>query len=126
MIYFRSTGTSGGLLFTRTRSAFLRDRASEMLQAMSLADSAVTGGSEDASETLRRLAAAVLAVVGDRWVAECRDARVRQLVLVADGSEHAPVEDASFDQLCSDVLRLRFPAETAREAESPAWGTPRD
>ena len=121
MDYFRSTGTSGGLLFTRTTSQFVRQRASEMLQAVALADAAVTAVRADAGERCRHVAIAVLATIGEGWAEGSADEDVRAL-LAAAGGEAIPTEDESFDRICSSALRIRFAKETARPEFSSKWG----
>jgi hypothetical protein len=120
MDYFRSTGTSGGLLFTRTSSVFVRERTSEMLQAAALADTAVAAARDDARESARRVAKAVLATVGEGWAEGCADDDVRELVAIAAGGD-VPIADGTFDRICSEALRLRFAKETARPEFSSTW-----
>jgi len=123
--YFRSTGTSGGLIFTRTSSAYIKERCSELLRLVSEADRAVSDGDSDAAMRLSLVRDLVLATVGPAWVRDHED----DASLAALRAAHLPAFTASdmasaFDRLCSEVLRARFPAETERPPaeRNSGWG----
>ncbi|MEX0781382.1 MAG: hypothetical protein WD557_01950 [Dehalococcoidia bacterium] len=125
MEYFRSTGTSGGLLFTRTTSAFVKERCSELLRLVSEADRAIVEGSPDAAMRFSLVRDLVLAAVGPAWVRENEgEPSVVALRSVLMGVVATPEGAAAFDHLCSSVLRARFPVETERPPaeRNSRWG----
>lgn len=118
MEHFRSSGTSGGLLHSRTRSAYVKQAASEFLRAVGMADaeSIATGRVSDAS--LQRLLGCARHVVSESWLSrQAGDEPVRRFTRVAS-TEH-PEE---IDRAISEVIRHRFPDETARPELNSRWG----
>ncbi len=117
MEYFRRTGTSGGLLFSRTQSRFLKETAGDLLRATGLADAAVAKGQPEAPFRLKALRELVLACVGGKWIGENADhpelVALQGVDLVRASTQEGAV---AFDALCSAVLRARFPEETERPA----------
>jgi hypothetical protein len=125
MEYFRSTGTSGGLLLTRTQSRFLKETAGDLLRATSLADSAIAKASPEASFRLKALRELVLACVGSVWAREQpQDGELARLQAADLAAAASPQGAVAFDALCSAVLRARFPQETERPpaGQNARWG----
>lgn len=118
MEHFRSSGTSGGLLHSRTQSAYLKQAASEFLRAVGIADTEAIATGRVSSSALERLAQRARAIVSESWLAEHASdepvAGFRQL-------SHTQVPE-ELDRAISNPIRHRFPVETERPALNSRWG----
>ena len=118
MEFFRSSGTSGGLIHGRTTSAYLKARCAEFLQAVGRADAyAITTGrlrQPDVDALRERIAE----IVSESWLERhAEDDTVEALSRVT-----ASMLPEAADRAFSNVLRARFPDETRRPELNSGWG----
>lgn len=123
MNYFSSIGTSGGLLYTRIRSRFIKETAGDLLRATSLAGSAVARAAPEAAARVQAVRELVLACVGDAWLRE-HEGHPDVVALRTAGPVATSGAAIAFDRVCSAVLRARFPVETERPPadRNSRWG----
>lgn len=118
MEHFRSSGTSGGLLHSRTESAYLKQAASEFLRAVGIADiEAIASGCVSAA-ALERLIERVRAIVSESWL----ERHASDEPVISFGHLSADASPEEIDRAISNLVRHRFPVETARPALNSRWG----
>lgn len=118
MEHFRSSGTSGGLLHSRTESAYVKAAVSEFLRCVALADAEAIASGQLSTEALRALTEAVAGVVSQSWL----DAQADDEVVAGLWALTREQEPAAIDAVLSKVLRARFPTETVRPERNSGWG----
>ena len=118
MEHFRSSGTSGGLLHSRTESSYLKKAASEFLRAVGSADAEAIATGAVSSASLDRLTERAREAVSESWLAsKAGEEQVERFHRLT--SSDTPCD---IDRAISDVVRLRFPSETERPALNSRWG----
>ena len=118
MEYFRSCGTTGGLLHSRTASLYLKHAASEFLRSVGLADAEAIATGRVSAARLEQLVSRARDIVSESWLAE--HASDEQ---VAGFGQLTPAQPPELiDRTISGLIRQRFPAETERPALNSRWG----
>lgn len=118
MEHFRSSGTSGGLLHSRTESSYLKKAASEFLRAVGIADAEAIATGAVSSASLDRLTERAHEAVSESWLEG--HAADEPVVRFRELSPAQPPEE--LDRAISNLIRRRFPVETERPAVNSRWG----
>lgn len=118
MEFFRSSGTSGGLIHGRTTSAYLKARCAEFLQAVGRADAYAIATGRLRQPDVDALRERIAEIVSESWLERhAEDDTVEALSRVT-----ASMLPEAADRAFSNVLRARFPEETRRPELNSRWG----
>lgn len=118
MEHFRSSGTSGGLLHSRTESAYVKAAVSDLLRNVGPADAEAIASGRISTGSLKSLRESAARVVGESWL----DLHGSDEAVTAFHDLSAETEPMDIDSVLSNVLRVRFPAETVRPERNSRWG----